>query len=198
LTGAVIEVPAIASGVWLLGRLGIANPDVGYMTILRMTAVFAGIAALLTAGGIGRLAAHAQAGQVGRRRAMVVAIRAHAAAGAGLVLIAAIPHGHLPGHSFLWLAFLAMGAVVGAACGAVIGLVCSGAAPIGFADVLSLAKTPGAALRQLLDPEDLIKLGGVVRRGTSRMFDGIFEPAKGPPADDPKAKPTKPKDAPRQ
>ena len=194
MTGAVIEIPAIASGVWLLGRLGIANPDVGYMTILRMTAVFAGIAALLTAGGIGRLAAHAQAGQTTRTRALAVAMRAHAAAGAGLVLIAAIPHGHLPGHSLLWLAFLAMGAVVGAACGFVIGLVCSGAAPIGFADVWSLARTPGAALRQLLDPEDLVKLGGLVRRGTTRVFDGIFEPAKGPPPED-KAKP---KDAPRE
>jgi hypothetical protein len=202
LTGAVIEVPAIATGVWLLGRLGFANPDVGFMTILRMTAVFTGVAALLTAGGIGRLAAHAQAGQVDRKKAIVVAARAHAAASAGLVLIAVIPHGHLPGHSWRWLAYPGMGALVGAACGATIGLVCSGVAPIGFADVLSLAKTPGAALRQLLDPEDLIKLGGVVRRRTTQMFDGIFEPAKGPPAppappptDDPKAKP---KDVPRE
>ena len=164
------------------------------MTILRMTAVFVGIAALLTAGGIGRLAAHAQTGQVGRRRAIVVAARAHAAGGGALLLIAAIPQGHLPGHSWLWLAFIAMGAVVGALCGAMIGIVCSGAAPIGIGDVLSLAKTPGAALRQLLDPEDLIKLGHVVRRRTTQMLDGMFEPAKRPP-EDPEAKP---KDAPRE
>ncbi len=194
-TGAVIEIPAIAAGVWVLARLGVGNPEVGFVTVLRMTAVFAGIAALLTAGGIGRLAAHAQTGQVGRRHAIVVAMRAHAAGSAGLVLIAAIPHGHLPGHSWLWLAFLAMGAVVGAVCGAAIGLVCSGAAPIGIADVLSLARTPGAALRQLLDPEDLIRLGGVVRRRTTQMFDGMFEPAKRPPADEPEAKP---KDVPRE
>ena len=194
LTGAVIEVPAIAGGVWLLARLGVGNPDVGFMTILRMTAVFAGIAALLTAGGIGRLAAHAQAGQVGRRHAIVVAARAHAAGSAALVLIAAIPHGHLPGHSWLWLAFLGMGAIVGALCGATIGIVCSGAAPIGIGDVLSLARTPGHALRQLLDPEDLIKLGAVVRRRTTQMLDGMFEPAKRPP-EEPKAKP---KDAPRE
>jgi hypothetical protein len=193
LTGAVIEVPAIAGGVWLLARMGVGNRDAGFMTILRMTAVFAGIAALLTAGGIGRLAAHAQVGQTDRRRAVLHAMGAHAAGSAGLLLIAAIPQGHLPGHSWLWLAFLAMGGVVGAVCGAVIGALCSGTAPIGLADVWSLARTPGAALRQLLDPEDLIKLGGVVRRRTTQMFDGIFEPAKGPPDDK-----GKPKDAPRE
>jgi hypothetical protein len=181
LTGAVVEVPAISLGVWLLARFGVGNRDAGFMAILRLTAVFAGVAALLTAAGIGRLAA--QAGQLGRRRAVVVAARAHAAAGAGLVLIAAIPHGHLPGHSWLWLAILLMGAVIGTACGAVIGLVCGGVAPIGFSDVFALARTPGAALRQLLDPEDLIKLGSAVRQRTTRVFEGMFEPAKRPPDD---------------
>lgn len=190
-TGAVIEIPAIAAGVWLLARLGIGNAEVGFMTILRITAVFCGLAALLTAAGIGRLAAHAQAGQTGRHHAIAVAARAHAAAGAGLVLIAAIPHGGFPLHMWMWLAYPAMGAVVGAACGIVIGLVCSGATPIGLGDVLHLARTPGAALRQLLDPEDLIKLGSVVRERTTRVFEGMFEPAKGPPADE-KTKPKPP------
>ena len=184
LTGAVVEVPAIALGVWLLARLGVGNPDAGFMTILRLTAVFAGVAALLTAGGIGRLAA--QAGTQGRPRAVIVAARAHAAAGAGLVLIAAIPQGHLPAHHWHWLAFPLMGAAIGAAIGAVIGLVCGGVAPIGFSDVFALARTPGAALRQLLDPEDLVKLGAAVRQRTTHLFEGIFEPAKRPPPEDKK------------
>jgi hypothetical protein len=189
MTGAVIECPAIAMGVWLLARLGIGNPEPGFMTIVRFTAVFAGIAAVLTAGGIGRLAANAQAGHEGRRHAVIAAARAHAAASAGLIVIAAIPHGHMPEHLSRWLAYPLVGGAIGALCGAVIGAVCSGAAPIGLGDVLQLARTPGAALRQLLDPEDLMKLGSVVRERTSRVFEGMFEPAKGPPKDPTKEAP---------
>ncbi len=191
-TGAVVELPAIAGALWLLARLGIGDPDVHYLALLRMTAVFAGLAALLTAGGVGRLAAHASVGHVDRRHAMWVAARAHAAAGAGLVVIAAIPHGHLPLHLWKWLAFPAAGALLGAAIGALIGVVCGGTAPIGISDVVALARTPGAALRQLLDPEDLVKLGAAVRRRTTQMFEGIFEPAKGPPRDDKKKPEAKP------
>ena len=193
-TGAAVELPAIAGAVWLLARGGIGNPDVGYMQLLRMSAVFTGIAALLTAGGIGRLAAHASVGHVDRRHAMWVAARAHAAAGAALVLIAAIPHGHLPLHLWKWLAFPAAGAAVGLVLGALIGLVCGGTAPIGISDVVALARTPGAALRQLLDPEDLVKLGAAVRRRTTQMFEGIFEPAKGPPRDDKKPPESRPRE----
>src|SRR3954463_6600643 len=67
LTGAVIEVPALASAVWLLARLGIGDPDTGFMRILRLTTVFCGVAAVLTAAGIGRLAAHASVDKIGGR-----------------------------------------------------------------------------------------------------------------------------------
>src|SRR5262247_3171475 len=104
LTGAVIELPALAIGVWLLARLGIGDPDAPFMRILRLTTVFVGIAAVLTAAGIGRLAAHASVDKIGgRTHAVAVAARAHAAASAGLILIAAIPHGHLPEHVIVWL-----------------------------------------------------------------------------------------------
>jgi hypothetical protein len=188
LTGAVIEVPAIATGVWMLAQLGLGDPDVPYMRILRLTAVFAGVAALFTAAGIGRLAAYASVDKIGgRRRAMRVAARAHAAAGAGLALIAAIPHGHLPEGVLGWLAIFAMGGVVGAGCGAVIGAVCGGAAPVRIGDVMAAAiKRPSEALRQLLDPEDLIKLGAAVRQRTTQVLGGMFEPAERPPADEPK------------
>jgi hypothetical protein len=181
LTGAVLEVPAIAGGLWLLARLGVGDTDAGFMRMLRLTAVFAGVAAVLTAAGIGRLAAHASVGKAGRKRAVVVAARTHAAAGAGLVLIAAIPLGHLPVRLVGWLVYPVAGALVGAGLGAAIGVVCGGMAPVGFADVWSLARSPGAALRQLLDPEDLVKLGAAVRQRTTHLFGGMFEPAKPPP-----------------
>gem|GEM_PF-1746827 len=186
LAGAVIEVPALTAAVWGLAQLGIGNPDVPVMRVLRLTTVFAGVAAVFTAGGIGRLAAYASI-DGGRRRATLVAARAHAAASAGLVLIAAIPHGQLPGRSLAWLAFPVAGAVVGAACGAVIGLVCGGTAPVELGDVWSLARRPSEALRSWLDPRELVRLGAAVRHRTSHLFEGLFEPAPPPPPAPPAA-----------
>ncbi|NVB77723.1 MAG: hypothetical protein HOV81_04950 [Kofleriaceae bacterium] len=161
------------------------DPSVPFMSIMRLTAVFAGVAALFTAGGIGRLTAHASVDKGGgRRRAMVVGARAHAAASAGLVLIAAIPHGHFPDRGIAWLLIPIVGAAIGAVCGAGIGAICGGAAPVRIGDVMAAAiKKPSEALRQLLDPEDLIKLGAAVRHRTTQMFEGIFEPAERPPAE---------------
>ncbi len=189
LTGAAIEVPLLAITVWLLARSGIGDPDVGLMRIMRLTTVFAGIAALATAGGIGRLAAAVSA-EHGRRRAVFVAARTHAVAGMGLVLIAAIPHGHLPTSPAGWIWLAAAGLIPGAICGAMIGFVCGGAAPVGLAEVWSLAQRPSEALRQLLDPKDLVKLGAALRTRTSNLFEGIFEP--GAPAPKQPVKPTPP------
>jgi hypothetical protein len=183
----VIEIPALAAGVWVLARLGVGDRDVAFMRILRLTTVFAGIAAVLTAGGIGRLAAYASIEKHGgRRRAMWVGARAHAAASAGLIMIAAIPHGSLPVTQLGWLALPAMGAIVGVACGAIIGAVCGAATPVRVGDVMAaVIKRPSEALRQLLDPEDLLKLGAAVRDRTVHMFEGIFEPAERRPEDKP-------------
>jgi hypothetical protein len=192
LAGVAIEVPALTGAVWVLAQLGIGNPEVSVMRIMRLTTVFAGAAALFTAGGIGRLAAYASI-DGGRRRAVFVAARAHAVASAGLVLIAAIPHGQLPGHSLAWLAFPVGGAVVGVACGALIGLVCSGPAPVDLSDVWSLARLPSVALRHWLDPRELVRLGAAVRHHTSHLFEGMFDPAPPPPtASDPPPRPTAP------
>ena len=180
LAGVAIEVPALTAAVWVLAQLGIGNAEVPVMRIMRLTTVFAGVAALFTAGGIGRLAAYASI-DGGRRRAVFVAARAHAVASAGLVLIAAIPHGQLPGHSLAWLAFPVGGAVVGVACGALIGLVCSGPAPVDLSDVWSLARLPSVALRHWLDPRELVRLGAAVRQHTSHLFEGMFDPAPPPP-----------------
>lgn len=187
LTGAVIEVPALALGVWVLAHAGFADRTVSFMRILRFTAMFAGIAALLTAAGIGRLAAHASVDRIGgRRHAVWLAARAHAVASAGLLIIALLPHGHLPNPGLRWLWVPIAGLPIGAACGSVIGLVCGGAAPVRIADVMAIAiKRPTVALRHLLDPEDLIKLGVAVRDRTTAMLGGIFEPAQKPPKSDP-------------
>ncbi|MGE0397527.1 MAG: hypothetical protein AB7T06_12465 [Kofleriaceae bacterium] len=190
MTGAAIEIPAIASTVWVLARFGVGDPDASFMHIVRLTTVFAGIAAVLTAGGIGRLAAHAAA-EGGRRRAMFVAGRAHAVASAGLVLIAAVPHGDLPTTPLGFLPIVSAGFACGAICGAMIGAVCGGVAPVGLADVWSLAKRPSVALKQLLGPEDIVRLGTALRERTTHLFEGIFEPAPKPPD----APPTEPKAA---
>ena len=194
LTGSVIEVPALAAGVWLLGRLHATNPNADFMRTLRLTAVFAGIAAMLTAAGIGRRAAWASVDAIGgRRHAMIVAARAHAAASAALIVIATIPQGHLPDHARGWLLIPLIGALVGAVCGAVIGAVCGGASPLHLGDVLELARTPGHALTQLLDPKDLVKLGTRMRSRTRQVFQGMFDPldrpAEKPPSDQSDKKP---------
>lgn len=193
--GSVIEVPAIALGVWMLARLGMTDPHVEIMRILRLTAVFAGGAAVLTAAGIGRLAAWASVDPIGgRRHAIAVAARAHAIAGIGLVIIAMVPNGHLPAHTRGWLLVPFVGAAIGALCGVVIGAICGGAAPVQLADVIALARTPGHALSQLLDPKDLVKLGTRVRSRTHQLFQGMFDPAGKPPADPEPGTPDKPEE----
>lgn len=180
ITGAAIEIPLIALTVWLVSRLGIGNADVGFMPVMRLAAVFAGVAALLTAGGIGRLAAYTSVDK-GRKRAIIVAARTHAIATAGLVVIAAVPHGEIDFRNFSWLVLPGMGLVAGALCGAVIGTVCTGTTSVGLADVWSVTMKPTTALRSLLSPADLVRLGSALRTRTSAMFEGIFEPAPPPP-----------------
>ncbi len=192
--GSVIEVPAIALGVWVLARLGLTDPEVEITRILRLTAVFAGVAGVLTAAGIGRLAAYASVDAIGgRRHAVGVAAKAHAIASIGLLIIAVVPHGHLPDHARGWLLVPVVGAAIGALCGAVIGAICGGAAPVHIADVMALARTPGHALSQLLDPKDLMKLGTRVRSRTQQLFHGMFEPGDKPPEDPAKTPPDEPK-----
>ena len=190
LVGAAVEVPAVSFGVWLAQQAGIGNPEVGFLRIMWLTAIFAGIAAIFTAGGIGRLAAQVVVDR-GRKRALFQAARAHAIASAGLVVIATIPHGGLPLDRWGWVELAAIGLLPGAACGLVIGVVCSNASPVGLADVWSLTVSrPSGAIRQLLDPRDLDKLGKALGTRTSTLFDGIFEPApKRPPEPKPEVTP---------
>ena len=180
MTGAAIEIPLIAATVWIVARLGVGNAKVGFMPIMRLAAVFAGVAALITAGGIGRLAAYASV-EKGRKRAIIAAARTHAIASAGLVVIAAIPHGEIDFQRYSWLALPGAGLVAGAICGAIIGSVCTGTTAVGLADVWSVTMKPTEALRSLLSPSDLVRLGSALRNRTTTLFEGIFEPAAPPP-----------------
>ncbi|MEZ4358795.1 MAG: hypothetical protein R3B48_01330 [Kofleriaceae bacterium] len=102
---------------------------------------------------------------------------AHALAGAMLTLIAALPHGGLPMSVAGWAALLAIGGLAGAFCGAIVGVACTGATPRQVTDVLSLVKRPGTTLRQIIDSEDLGRLGAAVRQRASLVFDGLLDPA---------------------
>ena len=174
-TGAVIEVPILASGVWVLARMGIGDRTVPFMQVFRLTAIFAGIAAVLTAAGLGRLAAHASV-VGGRARSMWVAGRAHAIASVALVLIAAIPARRAcPRVGSRGSRMSSSGSGCAArVCGAVIGVVCGGAAPGGLADGWSRARFPGGVIGSILAPEDLLRLGVALRERTSYLLEGIL------------------------
>jgi hypothetical protein len=147
--GAVVVLPAVAGAVWLMGRLGIGNPTAGYIHMLRLTVVFAGLATVLTAGGIGRLTAQASVeGAGGLPRAVWIGARTQAVGGAGLVVLAAIPEGDLPHAPWAWVALGGAGLLVGAGAGALIGLLCGGPAPVTLSDVVAIARWPTDALRR--------------------------------------------------
>ncbi len=146
--GVVVIIPMVAATVWVLARAGLGDPEVPWIVDLRFTAIFAGLAAVLSAGGIGRLAAQASVeGTGGLKRAVWVAARTQAVAGAGLAILAAIPHGHLPHAHLSWGLMAFAGAIAGAVGGAVIGLFCGGPAPLSLSDVVAVARWPADALR---------------------------------------------------
>jgi hypothetical protein len=146
------------------------------MEIVRTTTLFAAVPAVLTAGGLGRLAAHRSVERT-RRAAILHTCAVHALAGTLLLLIALIPQELFPSSVWTWAALVALGALAGAACGAAIGVVCAGETPRQVSDVLSLVRLPAATLRQLIDSEDLSRLGAAVRHRATTMFDGLLEPA---------------------
>ena len=128
--GLLVVIPAAALTVWGAARVGLLDQHAGLISCLRMALVFAGLAAVLTAGGVGRLAAQASAERNGgKARAMLAAARAMAPAGAALTIIAAIPHGGLPMTPAGWIGLAVAGAMAGAASGVVIGMACSGEMP---------------------------------------------------------------------
>lgn len=174
LVGGIVEIPALSGATYLLAKL--AASQVLAMEIVRTTTLFAGIPALVTAGGLGRLAAH-ECARSNRRSAILHTCAVHALAGVMLVLIASIAQDLWPPSAWAWIALVGAGAAAGAGAGAAVGVVCAGATPRQVTDVLSLVKLPAATLRQLIESEDLGRLGAAVRHRASLVFDGLLEPA---------------------
>jgi hypothetical protein len=179
--GAIVEVPTFAAALWLLGRQKLVAPS-EFMHLLRLTAAFAGVAAVLTAGGIGRVAAYASIrGRGGRLRSTYVASATHAVAGIGIAVIAGVASELFTNVHSTWIWISVAGVVAGAACGAMIGAVCGGPSPIRAADIFALAKKPTDALFTILGPEDLVRLGTKVKDRATQVTDGLFDPAELPP-----------------
>lgn len=196
-----MEIPVFSAATWLCAQLW--GTSAATMEIVRTTTLFAAVPAVLTAGGLGRLAAHRSV-ELPRRAAILHTCAVHAVAGTLLLLIALLPQELFPGSVWTWAAAVTLGALAGAGCGLAIGVVCAGETPRQVSDVLSLVRLPAATLRQLIDSEDLSRLGAAVRHRATTMFDGLLEPAaprpeEGAPRDDasdevgaPKAEPRPP------
>lgn len=149
--GTVAAIPAFAVTSWLLARVGLGTP-VPLARALRFTAIFGGAAAVLSAGGVGRLCAQASVDRGGGRlRAMWIGARTYALAGAGVILIVMIPHGGMPAEHWRWGLIAAAGAVTGSLVGMLLGAGCGGPAPMSLGDVFALARRPADALLGLLD-----------------------------------------------
>ena len=121
LIGLVGFIPALAVGVVVLGRLGLVRRNADPLEILLISAAFAGLPAILCAGGLGRLAARA-ALKSGRGAATRATVLAGAAAGAGLIILATVPLGGLPDQPKQWAWVALAGAIATGLIAACIGL----------------------------------------------------------------------------
>ena len=126
--GALVVIPLISLAIFGVGRLGLGGERPAMIPALRLVFVFAALPGLLTAGGIGRLAAQASL-DGGRPRAIWVAGRAAAIAGVGLAVVGAIPNGVIPDAHAGWAILGLAGLLAGALGGVAIGLACCGAMP---------------------------------------------------------------------
>ncbi|HKE17119.1 MAG TPA: hypothetical protein VKB80_19730 [Kofleriaceae bacterium] len=123
--GLVLLVPLTALAVYVLGRLDIGDPEASYYTIVAFVAVFAGLPAIITVGGIGRAAASAlvRPGERGGPSASTRVSAIYTAFTAvGLVLLTVVPLGEVPTALGTWLWIVALGGATGALGGFVLGL----------------------------------------------------------------------------
>lgn len=123
--GLLLLVPLTALAVYVLGRLGIGDPQASYYSIIAFAAVFAGLPAMVTAGGVGRAAASAlvRPGERGGPAACTrVATIDSALTGVGLVLLTVVPLGEVPTEVGTWVWIIVLGAATGALGGFVLGL----------------------------------------------------------------------------
>jgi hypothetical protein len=113
---------------FLAERLHIGRPDATQAQIGLMAAIFAGLPAFLTGGGVARLVAHrlAESPEPRAWRGLVLGVIAMALGGIGIMVLAAVPLGGLPEKSARWWPLGAAGAAVGAVVGLAIGVLVSG------------------------------------------------------------------------
>lgn len=112
IAGIAAAFPLAVTAAWIAARVApSADPGIAWSALAGVGLLFGAIPAALTFGGIARLAAR------GRRAG---AIAASAMAGAGLVLLIALPAGTLPEDSTAWPWTLAVGVAAGLAAGVVV------------------------------------------------------------------------------
>jgi hypothetical protein len=189
--GLIVEVPVFTAVLWAGGHVGgLARSE--FVPLMRLVASFSGIAALVTAIGVGRTAAYASVERGGGRwRSVRWASATHAVAGIGLAVIAGVAAGLFTPQRATWITIAAAGGIAGAVCGAMIGLVCGGPSPISASDLVALAKRPtDIFVHAVIDPASgLVRMGGRVadRAGHAAselvegLVDGLFDPAAPPP-----------------
>jgi hypothetical protein len=123
--GLVALVPLTALAIHSIARFGVGDPSASYYSVIAFVAVFAGIPAIVTVGGIGRAAAAALV-RPGKRGgpggAIRVAVLLTAIASIGLVVLGAVPLGAVPTDLHAWLWIAGGGAVAGAMGGALLGV----------------------------------------------------------------------------
>jgi len=123
--GVVLGLPATAAAAYVLSRCGVGGDALApFARVIAFAAVFAGLPALLSAGGIGRVAARASASQPERpiRAAILAAVFPFAVVGAGLVILTLVPLGRLPPTPADWALSAGTGMLAGALCGAILGV----------------------------------------------------------------------------
>jgi hypothetical protein len=123
--GLVVGLPAIAGIAFLLSFLEIGgDPTAPFARVIAFASVFAGIPALISAGGIGRLVARASAANPQRpvAAAIFAAVLPFAAVGAGLAILTIVPLGAIPATPADWAMTAGAGAVAGIVAGAILGM----------------------------------------------------------------------------
>ena len=126
--GLTLGVPAVAAATWLVAHHLEAPNVLGFDRSLLFACIFAGLPAMVTGGGVARVAArrsirYAQESPMRAvTQASMAAARNYAVAGIAHVFLTAIPLGLLSSNRPQWVWWITAGALQGAMVGAVIGL----------------------------------------------------------------------------
>ena len=118
LLGLMVVVPLLSIAIWLLAATGRGNPEASLVSILQFTTIFAGVPAAVTGAGVARLCARKSTDtfEKSSRRAVKSGALVNGIAGVGLIVIAALPHGHIP-TSIGGLIAVGLGGAIAAAIG---------------------------------------------------------------------------------